>query len=77
MSSLVGLIPSHNTSCCKELFFVVKLLATCLVQGGQPPVCFLPAVVDFLIYDETKTLLDDTLICIVWESLKKVCTQNV
>ena len=49
-------VPLHNVpAVASNMFYVVgKMIAVCLVQGGQPPVCFAPAVADFLIYDEVR-----------------------
>ena len=49
-------VPLHNVlAVASNMFYVVGIMiAVCLVQGGQPPVCFAPAVADFLIYDEVR-----------------------
>ena len=35
--------------------FIGKLIATALVQGGQPPVYFAGAVADFIVFSTVKT----------------------
>ena len=61
-------------------FFVIgKIIATSLVQGGEPPACFSEAVADYLVYDEIKCspCLDDISDYHIREKLKKVmCTYN-
>ena len=36
-------------------YIVGKMIATCLVQCGQPPFCFAAAVADYLVFDEVKS----------------------
>lgn len=49
-------VPLHNVQAvANNKFYVIgKMMAVCLVQGGQPPVCFAPAVADFLVHDEVR-----------------------
>ena len=81
MPSLFGgwpqnVVPQHNIEAVANntYFTIGKLLSTCLVQGGQPPVCFSPGVTDFIIYDEVMS--DPCLLDIpsrdIQETLKKV-----
>ena len=73
-----NVIPQHNVEAvANNTYFVVgKLIATSIVQGGQAPLCFSKAVVDFLIYDEVKSkvCLDDIPICDIRVKLRKVIT---
>lgn len=45
--------PIHDfTAVANNKFFIVgKMLASCLVQGGEPPVCFSRGVADFIVND--------------------------
>ena len=56
---------------------VEKMIATCLVQGGQPPVCFAAAVADYLVFDEVKSepSLNDIPNHTVRNKLEKVCAK--
>ena len=47
-------MPLHNIDAVatNKYYVVGKMLASCLVQGGQPPVCFAHAVADYLVYDQ-------------------------
>ena len=47
-------IPIHNVEAVatNKFYLVGKMISTCLVQGGQPPVCFSAAVADYLVCDE-------------------------
>ena len=71
-----NVVPQHNIEAVAEgtYFTIGKLIATCLVQGGQPPVCFSSAVADFLVYNEVraKPCLDDIPNLNVREQLAKV-----
>lgn len=46
--------PIHDfTAVANNKFYIVgKMLASCLVQGGEPPVCFSEGVADFLVNDQ-------------------------
>ena len=69
-------VPQHNIQAVAEgtHFTIGKVIATCLVQGGQPPVCFSSAVANFLVYIEVraKPCLDDIPNLHVREQLAKV-----
>ena len=58
-----------------KYFIIGKMLATALVQGGQPPVHFADAVADFLVFGSVKSPvnLDDITDFEVKTSLQKVC----
>lgn len=77
-------VPVHNVQAVtsNRYYIVGKMIATCLVQGGQPPVCFAPAVVDFLVYNEIRCdpTLDDVYDFSVRQKLEKVwyvCNFNI
>ena len=57
---------------------VGKMVSTCLVQGGQPPVCFADGIADYLIYDEVKSepCIADITDCIVRRKLNQVCGES-
>lgn len=58
-----------------KYYVVGKMLATVLVQGGQPPVFFAGAVADFLVFKTVKSSvnLDDIPDFEVRQCLQKVC----
>ena len=53
---------------------VGKMLATCLIQGGQSPSCFAQAVADFIVYDckRSSVCLEDIADYEVRSHLQKV-----
>ena len=53
--------PLHNVEAlARNKFYVIgKMLATALVQGGQPPVYFAGAVADFLVFDRVKSSVEE------------------
>ena len=69
-------VPIHNVDALihKKYYVVGKMLATALVQGGQPPVFFAGAVADFLVFETVKSPvnLDDILDFEVRQCLQKV-----
>ncbi len=71
-----NLVPLHNVEAVtKNLYFVIgKLIATCLVQGGQAPACFCKGVADYLIFDEVRSIpcLEDIPDFFIREKLQKV-----
>ena len=71
-----NVVPIHNVEAVanNNFYTIGKLIATCLVQGGQPPVCFAGAVADYLVYNEIKCqpCLDDIPDYTVQQNLKKV-----
>ena len=72
-----NVIPIHSVEAvaANKYYTVGKMIATCLVQGGQPPVCFAAAIADYLVYDEIRgeTSLNDIPDFTVRQKLKKVC----
>ena len=71
-----NVIPQHNVEAvAKNTYFTVgRLLSTCIVQGGQPPVCFSRGVADFIVYDEirSKPCLKDIPCPSLQDKLRKV-----
>ena len=51
-------MPLHNIDAVatNKYYVVGKMLASCLVQGGQPPVCFAHVVADYLVYDQVRSI---------------------
>ncbi len=56
-------IPNHLPSAvaANHFFAVGKMLSTCIIQGGQAPLCFVPAVAEYLVKGcvSTKYCLND------------------
>jgi hypothetical protein len=45
-------VPVHIHAVAETKYYLTgKVIATSLVQGGEPPVCFSAAVADFIVYD--------------------------
>lgn len=46
--------PVHNVDAVatNKFYLVGKMIATCLVQGGEPPLCFAQAVADYLVFNK-------------------------
>ena len=55
-----GLAIVHNTSALNTCKFktVGKILAAMIFLGGSPPQCFVPAIADFIVYDEVRSVPD-------------------
>ena len=74
-------IPIHNVEAVanNKFYLVGKMISTCLVQGGQPPVCFSAAVADYIIFDEVKSApcIADIPDCSVRQKLEKVCVHTL
>ena len=51
------IVPLHNIPAItsNNFFIIGKMIATCLVQGGEPPVCFAHAIADYLVFDRIKS----------------------
>ena len=68
-------LPVHNINAVAEskFYLIGKIIATGLVQGGEPPVCFSAAVADFIIYDSahSKSSIDDILDHDVRDALRR------
>jgi len=66
----------HNVEALADskYFLVGRLIAMCLVQGGQPPVCFSAGVADYFVYDDitSQPCLDDIHDVEIRDKLKKV-----
>ena len=73
-------VPLHNVDGLvhNKYFVVGKMIATALVQGGQPPVYFAGPVADFLVYDCVKSPvnIEDIIDFEVRQCLQKVCIHN-
>lgn len=71
-----NVVPIHNIEAvaCNKYFVIGKMISTCLVQGGQPPVCLAPAVAEYLVYDEVRCApdLQDVYDYSVRQKLEKV-----
>lgn len=56
-------IPLHNVKeVANNTYLVVgKMIATCIVQGGESLACFAPAVADYLVYErvQSKVCIED------------------
>ena len=54
-----GLAIVHNLSAVNACNFKIvgKILAA-IFLGGSPPQCFVPAIVDFIVYDEVRSIPD-------------------
>jgi len=70
-------IPVHHVEAvASNRFYIIgKMVSTCLIQGGQPPVCIADGIADYLVYDEvrSKPCLEDIPDCAVRHKLNKVC----
>ena len=53
-------IPLHNVDALahSKYFIVGKMMATAIVQSGQPPVYFANAVADYIVYDSMRCSVD-------------------
>ena len=71
-----NVLPLHNVEAvASNRFYVIgKFIATCLVQGGQPPACFATPAAEYLTYGEVKCdpSLADIPDALVQEKLLKV-----
>ena len=69
-------VPLHCVEAVTNNKFSVigKMLATCLIQGGQAPACFAQAVADFIVYDciRSPVCLEDIADYEVRSNLEKV-----
>ena len=68
------MIPLHCVEAVpsNKFYIVGKMMSTCLVQGGQTPVCSTDGIADYLIYDEARSepCIADIPDCIVQKKLK-------
>ena len=53
-------VPVHDVEALsKNIYFIFgKMIATCLVQGGEPPTCFASAVADYLVFGRVESSVD-------------------
>ena len=67
-SGLFGGFPDHvvvfhdAVAIANNTYYIMgKMIATCVIQGGEAPACFANAVADYLVYGEVKSpvCLDD------------------
>ena len=56
-------VPLHHIEAIttNKFYMIGKMLATCMIQGGEPPVCFSNAVAEYLAYEriESRPCIDD------------------
>ena len=68
-------VPIHDVQAVanNKFYLVGKMLAACLVQGGEPPV---KGVADYIVYDriQSRTCIDDIPHHEIQLCLKAVCT---
>ena len=73
-------VPVHDVhAIANNRFYVVgKMLATCLVQGGELPVCLAKAVADYIVFDSIRSppCIDDIPDFEIKQLLLKVCEFN-
>lgn len=52
-----NVIPMHSvTAVASNKFYVIgKMIATCLIQGGEPPLCFVCAVSEFILFGHIRS----------------------
>ncbi len=71
-----NVVPVHNVEALEknEFYVIGKIIATSLIHGGQPPVCFSTAIADYMVYDEIKSnfCIDDLHDYTVRNKLKMV-----
>ena len=50
-------VPVHNVKAVTDSTYhtVGKMIATCIIQGGEAPACFASAVADYLVYDRIRS----------------------
>ena len=50
-------VPVHNVKAVTDATYhtVGKMIATCIIQGGEAPACFASAVADYLVYDRIRS----------------------
>ena len=71
-----NVVPVHDVNAVRDnKFYVIgKMIAACIIQGGEAPACFAHAVADYLVIDRvvSPVCLDDIPEYEVRECLKKV-----
>lgn len=74
-------VPIHDVQAVanNKFYLIGKMLATCLVQGGEPPVCFAKGVAEYIVYDriESPPCIDDIPDYEIQQCLKTVCIHNI
>ena len=69
-------IPLHNVEAVanNKYYMIGKMIATCIIQGGEAPACFAKPVADYIVYDKicSSVCLDDIPDMEVRDSLRKV-----
>lgn len=67
------MVPVHNIKAVSDntYYFIGKMIATCVIQGGEVPACFTQAVADYLVHDRVASL-DDIADYEIRQSLSKV-----
>ncbi len=71
-------VPLHNVQALADNL-VGRMIATCVVQGGEAPLCFAKAVADFIVFGhvESCVCLDDIPDYCVQSCLKQVSYYNI
>ena len=71
-----NVVPVHNIKAVSaNTYYVVgKMIATCIIQGGEVPTCFAKAVADYLVFDRVSSpvCIDDIPDYEIREMLNKV-----
>ncbi len=51
-----NVLPIHDIGAvaANKFYIIGKIMATCLIQGGQSPLCICHAVAEYLVFDEIK-----------------------
>lgn len=72
-----NVVPVHNVGAVvnNDYYVIGKIVAICLVQGGQPPACFCTTVSGYLVYNEIKCkpCINDIPDYSLRQKLQKVC----
>ena len=73
---IIHVIPCHKADgvANNTYYYVGKMISTCIVQGGEVPVCFAKVVADYVVCNEVKSpvCLDNIPYTNVSECLHKV-----
>jgi hypothetical protein len=69
-------VPLHHIEAIttNQFYMIGKMLAVCMIQGGEPPVCFSKAIADYLVYERIESLpcIDDIPDVNIRNLMKKV-----
>ena len=51
-----NVVPTHDIAAvaANKYYVVGKMMTTCLIQGGQPPVCLARCVAEYIVFDEIR-----------------------